>query len=57
MRENLIERMIAIYGYENPIVVQFCQMCETWAHNNWNDKMLTVLVEVHEADPCYDYEG
>lgn len=50
MRENLMDRMIRIYGYENPIVVQFCRLCEEWEENDWNDKVLTILVEAHEAE-------
>lgn len=51
IRENYIDRMIAIYGMENPIVIQFCHLCETWEENEWNDKILRLLVEAHEADP------
>lgn len=50
-RENLIDRMICIYGMENPIVVEFCRMCENWEVNDWNNKCLTMLVESHEANP------
>ena len=50
MRENLMDRMIRIYGYENPIVIQFCRLCEEWEENDWNDKVLTILVEAHEAE-------
>ena len=50
-RENLIDRMIRIYGYENPIVIEFCRMCESWEVNDWNNKCLAVLVDSHEAYP------
>lgn len=50
MRENLMDRMIRIYGYENPIVIEFCRLCEEWEENDWNDKVLTILVEAHEAE-------
>lgn len=50
-RENLLDRMIAIYGLENPIVIEFCRLCEKWEDNEWNDKVLRYLVEAHEADP------
>ena len=56
MRENLIDRMIAIYGFENPIVIRFCRMCEDWEDNNWNNTILRLLVEAHEADPCHDFD-
>ena len=50
-RENLVDRLCCIYGLENPIVIDFCCMCENWEVNDWNDKALTILVEAHEADP------
>lgn len=50
MRENLMDRMIRIYGYENPIVIEFCRLCEEWEENDWNNKVLTILVEAHEAE-------
>lgn len=55
-RENLLDRMIRIYGFENDIVIQFAELCERYADNAINDKMLTVLVEAHEASPFLDDE-
>lgn len=51
MRENYIDRMVAIYGLENPIVIDFCRMCEEWPENEWNNTILRLLVEAHEASP------
>ena len=56
IRENLLDRMIRIYGFENDIVIQFAELCERYADNAINDKMLTVLVEAHEASPILDDE-
>lgn len=53
-RESLIDRMIAIYGFENPIVIEFARLCEYWEDNAWNNKLLTILVEVHEAEPYFE---
>lgn len=50
-REKLIDRMTAIYGFENPIVIDFCRLCEDWESTEWNDKVLTIMVGAHEADP------
>ncbi len=50
MRENLMDRMIRIYGYENPIVIEFCRLCEEWEENDWNNKVLEILVSAHEAE-------
>ena len=49
-REDLMNRMTRIYGFENPIVIQFAQMCES-DNNSWNDMTLQILVEAHEAEP------
>ena len=51
MREQLINRMIALYGLENPIVIQFCELSERLPETEWNDTTLRLLVEAHEADP------
>lgn len=53
-RENLIDRMIAIYGFEHSIVIDFARLCEGWEENKWNNKVLTVLVEAHEAHPILE---
>lgn len=50
-RNSLIDRMVRLYGLESPIVIDFCQMCERWENNDWNNKCLAVLVASHEADP------
>jgi hypothetical protein len=52
-RENLLNRMIRIYGFEHEIVLDFAAMCEAWADNDWNNKCLAILVESHEADPVF----
>ena len=54
VRDNLLDRMIAIYGLEHQMTVQFAYLCEQWDENEWNDKVLTLLVESHEADPIYE---
>jgi hypothetical protein len=53
-RENLIDRLIHIYGFEDPIVIQFAGMCERYADNAWNDDILRLLVEAHEKDPVFE---
>lgn len=51
MREQLINRMIALYGLESPIVIQFCEMAERLPETEWNNTTLRMLVEAHEAEP------
>ena len=53
-RENLIDRMIHLYGFESPIVIQFIDLCERYDNNAWNDKALQILVEAHEAEPVFE---
>ena len=53
MRENLIDRMIRIYGFEHPIVIQFAELCERMEYTEANDKALMTLVEIHEEDPAF----
>ena len=52
-REKLLDRLIAIYGLENPIVIQFADMCEKYGDNAFNDDILRLLVDAHEADPVF----
>ena len=53
MRENLIDRMIRIYGFEHPIVIQFAELCERITYTGANDKALMMLVESHEENPVF----
>lgn len=49
MRENLIDRMIRIYGFEHPLVIQFAELEDTEANNN----ALMTLVKAHEENPVF----
>ena len=53
-REQLLDRMIRIYGFEDPIVIQFAEMCEKYGNSAWNDEILRLLVEAHEANPVFE---
>ena len=54
MRENLIDRMVRIYGFEHPVVIQFTDLCERWKDTKENDKVLRIIVESHEEFPVLD---
>ena len=56
MREQLMDRMIRIYGFEHEIVIAFRGMCETCPNTEAYDMMLRVLVEWHEEFPVLDEE-
>ncbi len=53
MRENLIDRMIRICGFEHPIVIQFIELCERMADTEYNNKALMTLVKAHEENPAF----
>ena len=50
-REQLLDRLIRVYGFEHEIVIEFARMCES---NNYTDKDLTVIVECHEQCPQWE---
>lgn len=50
-RKTLADRLIRLYGFESDIVIAFCEYCDMVADNEWNDHLLTILVEAHEAEP------
>lgn len=53
MRENLIDRMIRIYGFEHPLVIQFAELRERMADTEYNNNALKLLVEAHEEYPVF----
>jgi len=56
LRENLIDRMIRIYGFEDPVVISFCRLCESWPEGEEWDKGLDTLVKCHEECPVIEDE-
>ena len=57
MREQLLDRMIKIYGFEHEIVIEFARMCEEWLPIENNYKALESLVNFHEENPVgFDYD-
>lgn len=53
VRENLLTRMIRIYGFENDITIQFAKLLEDWEENDINNRMLLLLVMAHEDYPQF----
>ena len=49
-RESLVNRMITLYGFEDPVVIEFARMCEYW---RGDEKVLRIIVEAHEGNPYY----
>ena len=56
MREQLIDRMIRIYGFENPIIIRFCKLCEVWDDTEEMNRSLEMIVKSHEKYPNYNNE-
>lgn len=52
-REKLLDRMIAIYGFENELVIEFASMIED---SNYKTETLETLVKCHEAHPQFEEE-
>lgn len=50
IRENLIDEMIRIYGFENPITIEFAEMCE---NPKWDIKTLKTILESHKLYPQF----
>ncbi len=47
-RESLVDRMITLYGFESPVVIQFARLAEYW---RGDEQVLRIIVEAHEAHP------
>ncbi len=45
VRENLVKRMIRIYGYEHPAVIEFCKLAE---NTHFPEALLETIVNSHE---------
>ena len=58
-RNQLLDRMIRIYGFEHPLVVSFAEMCEKYTDEKssayW-DKCLETVVDCHEKNPYFPEE-
>ena len=50
-REELLTRMIHIYGFEHEITKNFATICESFPNDYCHDFCLEQLVEAHEAEP------
>lgn len=51
-REELLTRMIRIYGMEHEVVIMFAEYAE---NPKFDEKLLETLVECHEQNP-YGWE-
>ena len=57
IREQLADRMIRLYGFESPITIDFCRLCEEWPSTEAYDSALATLVKCHEETPqCFEEE-
>lgn len=50
-RESLIDRMITLYGFEHPAVINFAELAEYW---RGDEQVLRIIVESHESCPMED---
>ena len=49
-RERLIDRMIHLFGYEDPTVISFARICEKATNDLYTNKLLTDWVELFEKE-------
>lgn len=47
-RENLLTRMIRIYGFEHEITIKYANMLEKVPQTPTDDRALEIIVESHE---------
>lgn len=53
MKEELLDRMIKIYGFEHDAVIEFAELVE---NDIFTDEMLEVIVKAHEEYPVIEKE-
>ena len=53
-REDLLTRIIRIYGFEHKITIWFAQLLEDQEENEINNKLLERMVKCHEKSPIVD---
>ena len=52
-KEELLDRMIRIYGFEHEIVIVFAELIES---DVCTDEMLEAIVKAHEEHPVVEEE-
>jgi hypothetical protein len=55
-REDLLTRIIKIYGFEHEITIMFAEILENWVENEACNRRLERLVEAHEQYPMIECE-
>lgn len=50
-RENLLARIIRVYGYEHFLTLWFAQLLCDYPEGKYADECLEILVAAHEATP------
>ena len=55
LRENLLDRIIHIYGFEHEITISFAELCIRYPQDDKiADKELEEIVEYHEQNPQFE---
>ena len=52
-RNELLSRMIHLYGFKNENTIAIAHMCETYPQTSIYDRAIEILVESHEMYPVY----
>lgn len=53
-RENLLTRIIHIYGFEHKVTIKYANILEKAPQTEKNDKDLEYIVKCLEAKPTFD---
>lgn len=48
-RKMLLNRIIALYGENSSVALNFSNLCKYYSPSAWNDRCLQILVEAHEG--------
>lgn len=51
-RNELLSRMIHLYGFENEHTINFAMLCERFPDDFLHDTALEECVEAHESEFC-----
>ena len=54
LRENLLDRIIRVYGFEHKLTIWFAEQCEKYQQDNKDvDELLTEIARIYVQRPYY----
>lgn len=52
-RQKLLDRMIKIYGFEHPLVIDYATLCENFPQGEWDSLLLEIAMH-YERNPIIE---